>query len=154
MEAALNHLIESNIWPMGDPAKSSKEIEAERKKEEGIRELLRLTETLKLSITKVDELAKSHGVQEQMKGKEDRMDVDDKQEGPSSRPLKRRRLSNDAVEPPAPSAEDIMTMERTVHELEDKIHTLENDLAIQSHDFRQEILSILDPDSEEYALSR
>ncbi|ESK96984.1 hypothetical protein Moror_6562 [Moniliophthora roreri MCA 2997] len=158
MEAALKDLVESNSWPMGDPAKSSKEIEAERKKEECIRELLRLTESLNLSIAKVDELVRSHGVQEQTTGKEDRMDVDDKQEGPSSRPLKRRRLSNDAVEPmgssaPAlgPSMEDILTMEKTIHELEDKMQTLENDLAIQSHDFQQEIHSILDPNSEEYA---
>ncbi|KAK7054885.1 hypothetical protein VNI00_003348 [Paramarasmius palmivorus] len=101
MNAAMKRLVESNSWPMGEASKSSKEVEKDRKNEEALRELLRLTETLNLRIAKADALVKDLGGQDQSSNSDDKMDVDDKQEGPSSRPLKRRRLSNDVSEPVA-----------------------------------------------------
>ncbi|KAK7054884.1 hypothetical protein VNI00_003347 [Paramarasmius palmivorus] len=47
--------------------------------------------------------------------------------------------------------DDLQEMESALWRLEEQLQVIENDMAIQSHDFHEQVNSLLDPNNEEYA---
>lgn len=145
MEDYIIQLIKSDSWPV-TPRSEQEEGEVE-KYQEMIKYLTTLNETASEMRATLNDLRE----RKVSTLNNDAMDVD---EGPSSRPLKRRRLSDgEQAATSGPADEDIEAFREKLTSLEGRFSNFENDFTAQDADLRDEFKDQLEAKFEQFAQS-
>ncbi|KAF9264672.1 hypothetical protein L218DRAFT_899596 [Marasmius fiardii PR-910] len=160
MDGAMSQLVDSDSWPVGGGPRSEAEELKSKKDAEDMQNLIERAQQLGLNLKKLYGLVTDEGKEKETdkgKGKEkETVDPDgdvkmtaEQEEGPSSRPLKRRRTlsatEDNRVAIDGPTMEELEEFEAKVGYMEDTLSNLENVHNAQKSEMFDELTSMLDP---------